>query len=115
VTRTVAIVLALSAQKKAVEPLILAHRPEAFAAASQQFVHIALMADIKNELVFRCIEDAVQRQRQFDHAEIRPEMSADRGRVFFGKNADQFIADFLRELRQILFRDGFDIGGRLDG
>jgi hypothetical protein len=42
-------------------------------------------------------------------------MAADRLGVILGEDADQFLADLLRELREVLFRDGFDVGGGLDG
>ena len=43
------------------------------------------------------------------HAEIRSQMPAG-----LGENLDQFIAHFLRELRQILFAKRFDVGWRMD-
>src|SRR2546429_9929831 len=51
----------------------------------------------------------MQRNGQLDHAEVRPEVSPS-----LGKDLDQFIADFLRKLRQILFAQRFDVGGRTD-
>jgi hypothetical protein len=30
------------------------------------------------------------------------------------QNADQFVANFLRELRQVLFAKRFDVGRRMD-
>ena len=49
----------------------------------------------------------MQRDGQLDHAEIRPEMAAR-----LREDLDQFVAHFLRELRQVLFAQRFDVGGR---
>ena len=109
VARAVAIVLAFGAQEKAVQPLVLPHRVKAIEAAGKHLVDVALMADVEDELVLRRVEDAMQRDGQFDHAEIRSEMAAG-----LGEDVDQLIAHFLRELRQILFAKRFDVGWRTD-
>ena len=44
---------------------------KARAAAGQQFVGVALVADVKQKLVLREIQHAMQGNRQFDHAEVR--------------------------------------------
>ena len=80
---------------------------EAVEPAGEHLVDVALMADIEDELVLRRVEDPVQRDGQFDDAEIRPEMAAG-----LREDADQFVAHFLRELRQVLFAQRLDIGGR---
>ena len=77
--------------------------------AGEHFVDVALVADIEDEPVLWRVEDAMQRDRQFDHAEIRPEMSAG-----LRQNIDELFAHLLRELRQLLFRDRFDVRGRTD-
>jgi hypothetical protein len=51
----------------------------------------------------------MQRNRQLNHAEIRPKVAAS-----LGKDFDQFIADFLRKLWQILFPQRLDVRGRAD-
>jgi hypothetical protein len=96
VTGAVAIVFAFRAQKKSVQPLVLPHRADAIEPAGKHFVDVTLVADVEDETVPRRIEDAMQRDRQLDHAEIRSEMSAGLREDF-----DQLIAHFLRELRQI--------------
>ena len=55
------------------------------------------------------VEHAMQRNRQLNHAKVRPEMSTG-----LGKNFDQLIAHFLRELRQILLAKSLDVSGRAD-
>ncbi len=65
------------------------------------------MADVKDEFVARSFEDAMQRDRQLDHAEIRPKVAAR-----LGENVDQLVPHFLRELRQIVFLQRFDVRRR---
>jgi hypothetical protein len=38
-------------------------------------------------------------------------MSADGARIFFGKNANEFVADFLSELGKVVLRERFDVCG----
>ena len=74
--RTIAVVLALAAQKKAVKSLVLTDRRKAVEPPGQKFVDIALVADIENEPVLGRIEDAVQGNRQFDDPEVGTQMTA---------------------------------------
>ena len=71
VARAVAIVLALGAQREAVQAVGGADRGETVLAAGQQLVDIDLMADVPDEFVLGRVEDVVQREGQFDHAEVR--------------------------------------------
>ena len=105
----VAIVFAFGAQEKAVQSLVLPHRADAIEPAGKHFVDVTLMADVEDKFVLGRIEDAMQRNGQFDDAEIRPEMSAG-----LRKNLDERFAHFLRELRQVLFAQRFDVRGRTD-
>jgi len=73
-------------------------------------VHVGLVADVENKAVRRRIEDGVERDRKFNHAEVWPEMAAG-----LGQNGNQFVADFLRQLGQLLHRDFFDVGGGING
>jgi len=43
---------------------------EISAPTGKQFVNIRLMPDVKYEAVTRCVEDPVQRHRQFYYAEV---------------------------------------------
>ena len=109
VARAVAIVLAFGAEEEAVQALVLAHRVNALAPAGEHLVDVALVADVEDELVLRRVENAMQRDGQLDHAEVRPEMAAG-----LREHLDQFIAHFLRELREAFLRQGFDVGRRMD-
>ena len=71
---------------------------------------VALVGDVKDELVVGRIEDAVQGERELDDAEVGPDMAA-----VLGGDSDDFVADFLRELGQLAGREGFEVGGAVDG
>jgi hypothetical protein len=62
------------------------------------------MADVKNKPVPWCIENAVERDGQFDDPKIWAEMAAGSR-----KDLDQLIANFLRKLGKILFAKRFHI------
>src|SRR4029077_7067338 len=108
-TGPVAIVFAFRAQKKSVEALELPHRMKTIEAASKNLMDVALMTDVHDKAVSRRIEDTMQSNGQFDHAEIGSQMPA-----ALRQDLDQLIAYFVRELRQILFTKRFDVGWRTD-
>jgi hypothetical protein len=70
---------------------------------------VALMTYVHDKAVSRRIEDTMQSNGQFDHAEVRSEMAAG-----LREDLDQLIAYFLRESRQILFTKRFDVRWRTD-
>ena len=72
---------------------------DAIEPAGKHFVDVTLVADVEDKLVLRRVENAMQRDGQLDHAEIRPEMAAG-----LREHLDQLVAHFLRELRQVFFR-----------
>lgn len=72
---TVAVVLALASEKEAVQPLVLTYRRKAVEPPGQNFVNIALVADIENELVLGRTENPVQCNRQFDYSEVGAQMA----------------------------------------
>ena len=96
-SRAVAIVFAFGAQQEPVQSLVLPHRPNAIETTGKHFVDVALMADIENEAILRSVENAMERDGQFDHAKVGSEMAAR-----LRENFDQLLAHFLSELRQIL-------------
>jgi len=97
VTGAVTIVFAFGPQKKSVEAAVLPHGGKAIEPPGKHFVHVSLMADVHDESVPRRVENAMQRDRQLDHAKIRSEVSAS-----LGKDFNELIAHFLCELWQIL-------------
>ena len=93
------VVFALRPLGEAGKAAALAQRADAVAPAGQDLVRIGLVADVPDQPVARRVEDVVQRDRQFDHAEPRAEMAAgDRNR------ADRLGAQFVGELARDRFR-----------
>ena len=76
VSRAVAIVLALSAQHEAVEAAGLADGFKAVKPAGENFVHVGLVADIEEQLVFRRIKNSVQGEGELDYAQVGAEVAA---------------------------------------
>ena len=89
VTRAVAIVRTFRAQRKAVQAVRLPDGAEPVLAPGEHFVDVNLMAHVPDKLVLGRVENAVQRDGQLHHAEIRAEMPA-----VFGEPGDQFLPDF---------------------
>src|SRR5437764_4600126 len=104
VSRAVAIVFALRPQEKAVQALILPHGPNAIEPAREHFMDVALMANVENQSVLWCVENAVERDRQFDDTKVGTEMPAGSR-----EHLDQLIADFLRKLGKILLPKRFHV------
>ena len=66
-------------------------------AAGEELVHIADVAGVEDEGVSRAVEDAMQRDRQFDDAEIRPQVSPRAGDL-----ADEEGPDLVGQLDQLI-------------
>ena len=62
------------------------------------------MAHVPDKFVRGRVEDAVQRDGQFDHAEVRAEMPA-----ALGQPGDQFLPDFAGEFLQLRQREFFHV------
>ena len=83
------VVGALRPLREAAEAALLAQRGKLFLAAGYDLVRVGLMADIPDQPVLRCVEDAVQRERQFHGAQRRSQVPAgDRDR------GDDQVTDF---------------------
>ena len=63
------------------------------------------MADIEEDLVGRCLEDTMQRDRELDHAEVWPKVASR-----FGQGFDQFLPDLLGKCGQGTLRQFFQVG-----
>src|SRR5207237_10019555 len=98
VTGTIAIMLAFGSQKKTIEPAVLPHRGKAIETPGKYLVDITLVTYVHDKSVSRCVENAMQRDGQFDYAEIRTKMPAS-----LRKDSDQLLENFLRQLREIVF------------
>src|SRR5690606_41056727 len=91
------VVLALGPPCEAGKPSLLPERADTVAAAGQDLVRVRLVADIPDQAVVRRVEDIVQRNRQFDHAEAGAEMAAG-----LGNGIDKFGPNLRRQLRQFV-------------
>src|SRR5205809_7290319 len=98
VTGAVAIMLAFGSQKKTIQSAVLPHCGKAVETPGKYLVHVTLMTDVHNESVVPRVENPVQRDGQFDHAEIWTKMPA-----WVRTYSDQPIAHFLGQLRPIVF------------
>src|ERR1017187_1529774 len=87
----------------------LSNLGESPATAGQKLVDVHLVADVPDKLVLGRVENAVQRDGQFDHAEIRREVAAG-----LAQHRDQFVTDFLCQRLQLLHREQLDTGRRID-
>jgi hypothetical protein len=97
VRRAERVVLALLAGGEARKPAALAQSADAVAAAGEDLVRIALMADVPDQPVARRIEDIVKGDRQLDHPQAGTEMAAGHG-----DRVDQILAQLVGDLRQFL-------------
>ena len=70
-------------------------------------MRIDLVAGIPDDAVVAEVVAQVQREAEFDDAEVAREM----GRADT-EHPHEFVAHFLRQLRQFLIREGMQIGGR---
>ena len=68
--------IALPRAGKAGNAVFTAQLGEALAPPGQQLVGVALMADVKQQLVLRKVQHAVQGHRQLHNAEVRRQMAA---------------------------------------
>jgi hypothetical protein len=85
------VVGALVAVEETGESAGLADELEGLAGASgEEFVDIALVADVEDELVARGVEDAVERDGELDDAEVGAEVAA-----VAGGDLDELVPDLL--------------------
>jgi len=106
----VAIVFAFSSEQEAIQAMMLTNGVYAVPAAGEHLVDVALMRDVEDEAILGRVEDAVQSDGKLHDAEIRPEMAAGLAEGF-----DECLADFFREFGEFLQRQGFEVGGGVDG
>ena len=83
------VVFALLAARKAAQSARAAQGFKPFIPPGQYFMHIGLMAHVKDQLVLRGIEYFMHGQSKLNHAQIRRQMAAP-----FGNRIDQQPPDF---------------------
>ena len=79
-------------------------------AAGEELVHVALVGHVEDEFILRRTKDAVQCDRELDHAEIGPDVAA-----VLGGDGDETFADLLGEQRELLWSEGLDVFWPADG
>ena len=95
------VVGALVAVEETGESAGLADELECLAGATgEEFVDIALVADVEDELVARGIEDAMERDAELDDAEVGAQVASGEG-----KGVNEGIPDFFRKPGQFRLRD----------
>ncbi len=70
------VILALGALGEAAEAATHAQRTNAVTPAGQHLMRVTLMANVPNQPVIGRVEHIMQRRRQLDHAQARPQMAA---------------------------------------
>jgi hypothetical protein len=80
------------------------------APAGEHLVRVGLVADVPDQPVLRRVEDVVQGDGQFHRAEVGGEMAAG-----LRHRLDEELAQFLRQLRQLLALELAQFGGAVDG
>ncbi len=103
------IVLAFGALGETGEAAALAQAQHAVAPAGENFVRIRLVAHIPDQPVMWRVEDVMECQGQFDHAQTGAEMTAGNG-----DGADGFVAQFRRQLCQLVLRQSAQVLGTVD-
>ena len=101
------VVFAFRALGETAQASALPQRSDPLAPTGQDLVRVGLVADVPDDAVGRRVENVMQRDRQFDHAEPGAEMTA-RHR----DRADRFGAQFVGELSEIALFQLAQIGGR---
>ena len=79
------------------------------APTGQDFVGVALVADIPDQLIHRRVKDGMDRHRQFHHPQRRPQMPAG-----FRDDRNHFSPHFIGQSPQFAIAQRFQISGRGD-
>ena len=74
--------------------------------AGEEFVWIALVPDIKQQPIVPEIKNIVERDREFDDAQIRRQMPAGLGNLIVDRRPN-----LAREIVQTIDREPFEVGG----
>ena len=109
VTRLKTVVFALAPFRKTGDAAVGTQRGKTVIPSGDHLVYIALMSDVKNDLVFRHMKDPVERECKLHNAEIGRKMTA-----VFGNGGNQFTADFSGKLLQLGMAHAVQIARRMD-
>ena len=100
---------AFLAARKTAYAVYLAQGRKTFSASRQQLMRVALVPHVENQLVPGAVKHAVQGDRQFHCAKIGCQMAA-----VFRHGADDLCPDLARQRFQLVFRQRFERGRRID-
>ncbi len=103
------VVLGLEDRAERRQPVVLADRRQALAAAGEDLVGVGLVADVPEDLVAGRVEQAVERDGELAGAEVGAEMAAD-----LADRVDDVFAHLLRDLGQLLLVEIVQVGGTID-
>ena len=104
------VVFRLAAFRETGQSAVLAHRVHAVFTAGQDFMRIALMADIPHQMVFRRVVNIMQGNGEFDRAQVAGEMAAGSRYRF-----EQEGAQFGTQLRQFGLIQQAQVSRQIDG
>ena len=104
VAGAVVVVLAFEAVEESARSAELAHPLDQLAPAREDFVDVALVADVHDKAVPRRVENVVQGQGHLDDAEVRPKVAAR-----FREDRDQLLANLLGQRLKLLDREALDV------
>ena len=102
------VVLALRALRVPGETALHAQAAE-IVPAGEQLVHVALVAGVEDDRVVRRVEDPVDRHREFDNTEVRPEVTAGLGHL-----GHEEPADLIRQLGELLLGESVEVSRARD-
>ncbi len=97
------------ASGKRCEAVLVLDCVDAVAAAGEDLVRIALVADVPYEAIGRRVEEIMQGDGQLDHAKARAEVTATACDLF-----DQVFAQLARDRGQLARVELAQVGGRVD-
>ena len=103
------VVFAFDAPGEARQSAPLTERPNAVPSARQDFMWIGLMADIPDQPVARRVEQVMDGDREFDHAQSGAQVAAGHR-----DGVDHFLAEFVGKSRQLGLRQRAQICRRHD-
>jgi hypothetical protein len=82
---------------------------ELFAASGEELVDVRLVADVEDKMIRRRIENVVHGEREFDHAQVRAEVSAG-----FREDGNQLLANLFGKNFKLGDGERFDIERGMD-
>ena len=103
------VVLGLGPARVAGQPAALPQRAELRDPPGQQLVHVRLVPGVEDDLVLGRVEDPVDRDRELDHAEVRPEVPAGPDR-----RLDQQVTDLPGQAGELILAQSLQVLGAVD-